>query len=195
MTKKKFQKPLSYRAKKSIDIMVASGGKISQAESLRRANYSEAVARTPSKVTKSKSYRDYLNDVGMTSTYLSKKHRQLSSAMRLEKDRFEAVCIKKKGTKKKFTYTHVSDEKITLLIEGTEENPTGNKVAYIKTFATFKEVWFRVPDNIVQKGALDMAFKVRGDYTADKAFEDLANHIMGKEEEEELDSILTKNKK
>lgn len=197
MTKKKtYSKAPSDRLKKAVDIMVASGGKKTKGEALKEAGYSDAIAKNPHKITRSKTYRDYMDQVGLTSTYLSKKHRQLSNAMRLEKDRFDAVCTKiGKGKKEKYEYTHIPDSKIKLLIEGDEDNPTGNKIAWIKTFETHKEVWFRVPDNLVQKGALDMAFKVRGDYTADKAFEDLANHIMGKEEEEEIDSILTKNKK
>lgn len=188
MKGKTLKKEASPRMKKAIDIIVANRGNIGVGEALKEAGYSKSISKNPHQITRSKSYRDYLDQVGLTSSYLSKKHRQLSQASKLETAVFDHI---RKG-KKKIRHT---DEQIRLAIEGTEDAPTGNKITFIKEGSDCRVAYFRSPDNIVQKGALDMAFKVRGDYTADRAFEDLANHIIGEDEEQEIDKILKDNKK
>lgn len=197
MAKKIQKRSPSILQRKTIDIMVATGGKRPVSKAMREAGYSEAMARNSHKLTKSQTYKDYLEAAGLTSEYLSEKHQKLSRATRLEKDTFHAEPIYElKGKKEVLSgWKNLSDEKIRLLIEGTEEDPTGNKLAYIKKYEKHRDVFFRVPDSVVQSKAIDMAYKVRGDYTADRAFEDLASHIIGKEEEEEINGILNKNKR
>jgi 2-hydroxychromene-2-carboxylate isomerase len=48
--------------------MLANGGKASKA--IREAGYSEAMARNPQKITKSKGFRQIANEIGLTDDYV-----------------------------------------------------------------------------------------------------------------------------
>lgn len=180
---------------KIIDQM-GNGGKISVSKAMRDSGaYSKHSSHHPEKITKAKGFIQILEKAGLTDQFLAKKHSQLSNATVLGKDTFyaEQIVTKVKGKKKETTYRHLSNDKIKELVEGTEENPTGVKIAYIKTFETHKDVFYRTPDNAVQSKALEMGYKIKDKFAADKL--DITTHELTEEEENILKNIINKNSK
>jgi len=183
-------------------LMVANVGNLSQAEILRKAGYAESIARNPSKVTKSQLFLQKFEQAGITDDFLSEEFRTLSKLERLEQVVFPARFVLKKGKKTKgkkvsarnrYQYIPCTDEEISAVIG----NLSGAKLISImaENIDHSRTAFVAMPDSAVRKGMIDMGFKVKGHYVADRAFEELTNFMMGKEEEAELDSILGKNKK
>lgn len=185
--------------KKVLDIIqkqVRNGSKISVSKAMRESGvYAQSTSTRPEKITRSKGFIKILEAAGLTDAFLARKHSQLANATSLDKDTFLAdPIIETKRKKEKITgWAHVSDAKIKLLIEGPEEAPTGNKIAYIKKFEKYKEVFFRVPDNAVQSKALEMGYKIKDHFAPDKL--DIIEHEMTDEEKKVFDSIFKNNKK
>lgn len=181
---KKYKITPSPRMLKAVKIMQENGGNKSRA--MLEAGFAPSYAKNPKKLIESDAYKDWLKASGLSAEYWVRRHKRLSTASTIEVETFDHV---KKGRK----WIKYTDEQIRSAIEGTDEDPTGCILMYIKEGQRCRIARFRVPDNNAQARALDFALKTRGDYTADKAFEDLANHVIGKEEEEEIDLILKKN--
>lgn len=175
---------------------VRKGEKVSVSKAMRESGvYSQSVSKQPHRITKSKGFIEILEKAGLSDSFLARKHSQLANSTRLEKDTFYAdpIIETKRKKEKVVGWTHVSDAKIKLLIEGTAEEPTGNRVAYIKKFDKHKEVFFRVPDNAVQSKALEMGYKIKDLFAADKL--DIVEHEMNDDEKSVFDSIFKNNKK
>ncbi len=182
--------------KKVLDIIqkqVQKGTKISVTKAMRESGvYSESTAKRPEKITKSKGFIKILEAAGLTDSFLAKKHSQLSRATRLEKDTFYAqpkIEIKRKK-EHIVAWIHVSDEKIKEMIEGAEDDPTGNRVAYIKKFEKYKEVYFRVPDSVVQSKALEMGYKIKDHFAPNKL--DIIDHDLSEKELEAMGKLFSK---
>lgn len=180
--------------KKVIDIIrkqVAKGGKVSVTKAMREAGvYTPMTARHPEKITKSKGYIKLMEEAGLTDKFLANKQAQLINSTRLEKDSFHAepkIEIKRKK-EKIVGWVNMSDDKIKLLVEGTPEAPTGNKIAYIKRYEKHKEVFFRIPDNVVQSKALEMGLKIKDHFAPDKL--DIIEHDLAPDEQIALDLLF-----
>lgn len=61
------------RMVKAAELMVEMGGGRNQGEIMRRAGYSEAVARTPSKITRSEAFREVMIAHGLTTDLFAAK--------------------------------------------------------------------------------------------------------------------------
>lgn len=65
-TKKKWRSPKAVRA---INLMVGNGGNVTKA--MIEAGYSPATANTPQKLTTSKTFREIMNESGLTDEFLT----------------------------------------------------------------------------------------------------------------------------
>jgi len=185
--KKSRNKRLSVRQKKAIEYLSVNGGK--DADALRYAGYSPSIVNNPQKVFKSKSFAQALEKAGVSDVRVAKKYSRLLDATNLEKDTFYAEkIITKKGKKEIVEYKQLSNEKIKELIEGTDDDSTGCRISYIKTFETHKDVFFRAPDNVVQMGMVDKIGKVKSHFAPDK--HEVETHELDESERKFLQSIM-----
>ena len=107
------------RQKRAAKILAGNVGK-SVGQAMREAGYSEVTADTPSKLTKSKSWKELMDEF-LPKDKVARVHAELLDAE-------DIVIIKHKG----------------------------------------KIIRERVPDNSTRKGAVDMSYKLRGEYAPDR---------------------------
>ena len=148
-------------------------------EVLREAGYSETVAKTPSKVTNTKSWKQ-LMDKYIPEEKLAEKHLQLLEATGIGHMVFPMA---------------ITDEEITELLAGVNCVPKK-----IQHGDTANHVWFWQRDNNALKNGLDMAYKLRGSYAADKLApppSQIIINVLGNPEakklSEQMDKVLIKN--
>lgn len=179
-TKKEYKnKAPTLKQSTAIKHMLEKGGSVASA--MRSAGYSPATIKNPDHLTKSKAFIKILEKAGVTDNLLAKKHVALLNSSRLDRETFDAV---RKGRK----WVHFTDEQIKTSIEGTEENPTGCRIMYIKTFPEQRIALFRTPDNPAQAKALEMGYKVKDHFAPDK-FE-LVEHELTPEEQEIVEAVF-----
>lgn len=149
--KKQTKRKPSIRAKKAFDKMLENGGVVSTA--MVEAGYSPNTAKTPQKLTESRAWQelmqDYLNDDA-----LAVKHEQLLNAVELNKFDFSL---------------QVPDDEIKALFEKVGFNFV--KIEEIHTADPKfmrKAAYYTVPNAKAVKDALDMAYKLKGSYAAEK---------------------------
>ena len=127
------------------EVMGVKGGNISKAMS--KAGYTKEVSKRTDKLTKTKGW-NYLINKYLPEKDLTKAHRELMDAKRIEKTPF---------------YYKLKDKEVQEIIEGE-----GFKFIGTKRFMTTAIVFFSVPDTFAKKNALDMAYKLRGLYAPEK---------------------------
>jgi hypothetical protein len=178
--------------KKVAKAIVEKGGKVTMGGALRAAGASESLIKNPDRVFKSPGFAKELEKVGLSDKYIASKYRILLNATRLEKDTFYAEPIVETKRKKETItgWQHMSDAKLKLMIEGSEDDPTGVKIAYIKTFQKHKEVFYRVPDSVVQKGMIELTGKVKSHFAPEQ--HDLILHELDESERKLLQGIIVK---
>lgn len=146
-------------------------------EAMRAVGYKDSMSKNPQYLTRSKGFVKILEDAGVTDQLLARKHAQLINSSRLDRETFEAIKVKRK-------WIQMSDEAIKETIEGTKENPTGNRITFIKKYPKFKIALFRIPDNVVQAKMMEMGYKLKSHFAPDKM--DVFVHELNEEERERL---------
>lgn len=139
---------------KAANEMVANGGNMKAA--LKKAGYSPAVQKNPHKVTRSKTWKQLMDEY-LPEDYLAEKHRELMEANSIHHYVFPH------GTAKKDP--RITDAEIRSIVESVP----GCRLVYIKLDKFLGKVaYYQSPDNKARKDALDMAFKLRGSYSPEK---------------------------
>ncbi len=164
------------RQKKALDKVVENGGIISKA--MRDAGYSEETAKTPSKLTDSKGWKELLEEA-LPDSLLTQKHKELLNSTHLdhmvfpigpktnrEKNNYitEKVTEAFKAGKTYDGKDVLSDEEIKELL-----NSVNCVVRKIVHGDSGRHVYFWNKDNKAIKDALDMAFKLKGAYAPVKS--------------------------
>ena len=201
---KKKHKLLSIRARKALKIMVAKGG--TQADALREAGYSEAVAKTPTKVTGQKAFIEALEKVGLTDSYLAKGFREFTKAGELKEYIFwhkktkEIVDIpedhpkyQKGGVNKEEIYTHTPVS--TKRIKETIERITGAELIDIQDHYDKRVAFYQRPDFTARKTGFELSAKAKGHLAQDKEDGSVVTHVMSEEDKEIFNKIFNNNKK
>ena len=116
-------------------------------EAMKIAGYSENTAKAPTKMTESKGWQE-LMDKYLPDNDLAIRHKELLNATRLEHMVFPKS---------------VKDKEIKSLLESVNCN-----VRKIQHGDQANHVWFWAKDNIALKSALDLAYKLKGKYSAEK---------------------------
>lgn len=158
------------RQKKAIAKVAENGGNVSKA--MRESGYSRITSATPKKLTGSKAWEE-LMEKHLPDQELAKVHRAMLNAHSIEHIVFPL---------------NISDEEIKELLK------TVNCV--VKKFMhseTQTHCWFWSPDNKAKKDALDMAYKLKGKYKADKV--ELGGEIKQILPDEQFRNIISQTKK
>lgn len=161
---------------KAMNRMLENGGNMSDA--LRAAGYSENYAHSGrfAKTKTYKTYKELLNQY-IPDTMIAEKHAEMMNATKLEHGVFPMLM----------------DD--TLIFELLMQ--TGCLVTKIVEIMGQKHVWYRAPDQQARKNAMDMAYKCKDHYAAEK-FEDvtplrkLSNEELAQKRKELIKMLLKK---
>jgi len=133
------------KQKKACERVVENGGNVSK--SMKEAGYSKNTAKNPKKLTDSDGWQE-LMDKYLPDNDLAIRHKELLNATRLEHMVFPKS---------------VKDKEIKSLLESVNCN-----VRKIQHGDQANHAWFWAKDNIALKSALDLAYKLKGKYSAEK---------------------------
>lgn len=111
---------------------------------LRESGYSESVAESPQIALKGKGFQELL-DHYLPEAEVTQKHAELLNASHLDHYVFP---------------TDMPDEEIQSIVESVK----GCRLIRISTSEQWKRAYFWIPDNKSVKEAIDMAYKLRGNY-------------------------------
>lgn len=169
--KKKPVKPLSPRAEATLKDLVANRGKKSVSKAMRDNGYSESYSSNPQQFKATLGIKTEFNDF-FPREFIFGQLRKLHNAHTLRDMVFPLG---------------VPDEAIIELLESI--NLTVKKIAEVRGL---KYAWFFAPDNRAMKDALDMSFKIMGEYTGEK--NNPANPIRDMSDEELMAEIQSQLK-
>lgn len=137
--------PATLKQRKAMKALVENGGSVRDA--MRKAGYSEAMIKTPSKLTKSKNWQDLLEEA-LPNDFVMDQHKKLFNQKQVSY----------------FTFPkHMEDQEIRGHVEAS-----GLEVITIRTSKEAKMAFYAMPDTQAIKSALDMAHKLKGNYSAEK---------------------------
>lgn len=166
----------SLKQLKAIDNVVENGGNVSKA--MIDAGYSPATAKTPQKLTESKAWKDLMEEY-LSDEVLAEKHTELLNSTKIEhlifslgprdeeeRERYIAKDIQEALEKNKpyVPIEYVSDQDIIDMLADVN-----CKVRRIVHRETARDVYYWVADNKARKDALDMAYKLKGNYAPEKS--------------------------
>lgn len=141
------EKKSNSRTKELVKKMVENGGKQSVGKTMIEVGFSEAYAKNPHKIRSTKQFQKFAAGI-LTDEVLMQHHSALLNSYRIEHAVFPLA---------------LDDEEIKELLASV--NCTVRKIRHSESQ---KHAWFWSPDNRARKDALDMAYKVRGRYAAEK---------------------------
>lgn len=125
--------------------LVDNGGNVGKA--MLVAGYSEAMAKNPQKLTRSKGWQELI-DKFISEDRLLNVHKRMLDSVRLMNLPFELS---------------ISDDDIRKIISKI----SGSKFIAISKGAKVKICFYTMPENATRLSALDMAYKIRGKYQID----------------------------
>ncbi|MDD4601614.1 MAG: hypothetical protein PHQ46_11280 [Negativicutes bacterium] len=137
------------RAKKTAKIIAENGGNKPISQAMKEAGFSDAYAKNPQKLTRTKSWKDIM-DKYLPDEKLGRIHKKLLES--------------KKFTSRSFPLD-MEDDNIRTIIRAAGATPLrifeGKNEADIEC----KKCFFSYPDNMVIDKALDKAYKLKGRYS------------------------------
>lgn len=154
------------RQKKVIEKLVENGGK-SVSKAMRDAGYSAATAKSPQKVTRSKSWKELMQEYFPDDVVAAAEAKQLNAA-RVDHYVFPLA---------------MSDEEITAIVLSYPNT----RMIRISVGQTAKRAYFWAPDNNAVAKSIDRIYKLKGSYSAEKI---TIESPFEKMSEEELDQRL-----
>lgn len=134
------------RQEKVKKLLVENHGNVSK--SMREAGYTKAYASNPQEFKKTRTWAELMEEFMPEST-VAEIHGQMLKASRIEHLVFPAA---------------MSDDEIKEVLESI----SGCKLQKIKHGDKAKHAYFWVADNKARQGAIDMTYKLRGSYAAEK---------------------------
>ena len=171
----------------AISKMVENGGKgnkpMAMSKALEAVGYSPTYAHNPQKFLKTKVAKDLLQEY-LPDELIAQKHRELLEAAEIQHYYFPKIypAHNDKESKKGKSKTKVGSKELTNTeIKAIVESVAGCHLIYIKRDRFGAYAYFQAPDTRSQKEAIDMAYKRKGDYAAEKVeltkrkYQDLSN--------------------
>lgn len=141
----------SVRRKNAIKMVVDSGGKMPVSVAMIAAGFSPRTAVSPSKITDTVEWKETMEQF-LPDQLLAATHRGLLQAGNIDKAFFE-LSIDEPQIREIYAQTNCYVQKIFKGINGKIKG---------------RYVWFVAPDNKARNSALDMAYKLKGTYAAEK---------------------------
>lgn len=171
------------RQKKAMEILLADHGNMPVSKAMRKAGYSESMARNSQYLTRSPAFRDYLDMVGISDDFLAKKHFELLRASQIGHLSFGSKKIGRKDIEYTDTEIRTILEKvpglsIVTIVQGQLK---GERIAY-----------YFVPDVNTQKGVLELTYKLKGYFSPAQLSVDIHQELTA-EEKAMFDSIMKNN--
>ena len=181
--KRKYRKVLSKRQKKALEILSKNGGNMGDA--LDKAGYSPSIVKNPQKVFRSKAFAQVLERSGVTDMRVGKKYSRLLDSSKIEHEVFYGV------QNEKGEWKYPSHDKIRKIIEG-DDGETGCILRNIQVDHKMHEVivTYLHPENVVQKGMVELVGKVRSHFAPEKL--EVEVHELDESERKLLQGIIGK---
>lgn len=178
-TKNKRGRKPTVKQQQAVKLLLENKG-MAVSEAMRRVGYSPATAKNPQLLRATKGWQA-LMDQYMPEVDVAKLHLELMAASHLHHYEFPRPpkATRKPRTRKPNTDDEddppedydvpaaSSDLTVDEIKQIVEAMP-GCRLTYVKTTEHSHIAYFTAPDNKVRTSALDMAFKLRGSYAAEK---------------------------
>jgi hypothetical protein len=169
------------RAKMAIQKMVEKGGKpMPMSKALIAVGYSPAYAHNPQKFANSKTAQQ-LMDQYLPDELIAKTHQELLTAGTIQHYCFPKLSDHAKKSDFKGELTNDEIKKIV-------ESVPGCRLIYVKRDFMGAWAFYEAPDTKSRRDAVDMAYKRKGDYAAEKIeltkrkYQDLSNKELAERE-------------
>lgn len=144
--KKKYKIKPTIRQKRVLDNLAENGGNLGKA--ILDAGYSKVTSLTPSKVTDTRGWKELLKEE-LPDSLIAQRHKELLNSQYVDHMVFPL---------------NITDEQITETL--AEVNCVARRFMHSETQT---HVWFWSPDNKARKDAVDMAYKLKGNYAPEKS--------------------------
>ncbi len=160
------------RAKMAMKKMVENGGNVSKA--LKAVGYSPAYAKNPQKFTNTKTAKELMDEY-LPDELVAKIHKELLTAGEIQHYCFPNLS--KGGKKNAGGSGELTNDEIKQIVESVP----GCRLIYVKRDSFGAWAFFESPDTKSRKEAIDMIYKLRGSYSAEKIeltkrkYQDLSN--------------------
>lgn len=150
------------KQKKAFKKVVENGGNVSKA--MKDADYSAAMAKNPHKLTKSKGWQEMM-DTYLPEKLLAEKHRELLDSTRVDHMVFPLGPKEDEESDEETSSEHtaLTDGQIKEMLASV--NCTVRKIVHGQSA---RHVYFWTANDKARKDALDMAYKLRGNYAPEK---------------------------
>jgi hypothetical protein len=143
--KKIIQTNATTKQRRTMKALVENGGSVRDA--MRKAGYSEAMIKTPSKLTRSKNWKELLEEI-LPNDFVIDQHKKLFN-------------------QKQVSYFSFPRDMTDLDIRKHVE-ANGLEVISVRSSDKAKMAFYAMPDTQAIKAALDMAHKLKGNYSPEK---------------------------
>ena len=164
-------------ARKIVESLGKQKGQKSLSKAMKDAGYSKSYSHNPQQLEATKSFQELLSQY-LPDSLLVESHQRLFKASRLTEYEFDA------GVSLKEIKKIVNVEwncRLVKVVEKTWKDKIGSRIAY-----------FFIPDNRAVKDALDMGYKLKGSYAAQKI---KVEDPMGDMPDDELDKAIAEEEK
>lgn len=156
------------RREKVIEHLAGNGGNM--ADAMRKAGYSEEYANNPQKMKRTKTFQELL-DQYLPEKKVVQAHRDLLQAAKIDHATFPLS---------------MSDAEIKEVIESIK----GCQIKKFKHGETATHVWYWVADNKARQSAIEMVYKLRGNFAPEKVIQvDPVKDMSDEELTEALDTM------
>lgn len=172
-------------AKKAIHKMlenVGSGGKpMAMSKALAAVGYSPNYSKNPQAFLRTKSAQELLQEY-LPDELIAQRHAELLDAGEVQHYLFPSIKEERKNSKGKKRGTEVKKNELTNdEIKIIVESVPGCRLIYVKRDWSGAWAFYSAPNTRSRKDAIDMAYKRKGDYAAEKVeltkrkYQDLSN--------------------
>ena len=161
--------------------IVENRGNVSKA--LREVGYSTNYSKNPDQFTKTKTFQALIDEY-LPDELITKTHRELMTAGEIQHYCFPKLKEINKNKKSNKQEGELTNDEIRAIVESVP----GCRLIYVKRDFMGAWAFFEAPDTKSRKDAVDMAYKLRGSYSAEKIeltkrkFQDLSDEeLMARE--------------
>jgi hypothetical protein len=190
------------RTQKVVEEMVETGGKNggSVSATMRAYGFSPAYSKNPKKFTSTKKFQELLAE-RVSDDLMTQTHNDLFNAGEIQHYIFPKLTDEKKvegkGKKKKvkFQKQELTNEEIKLIVESVP----GCRLIYVRRDFMGAWAFYSAPDNKSRKDAMDLAYKLKGYYAAEKVaivdpLDELSNAELAELEKRCIEGLTNRKK-
>ena len=152
-----------------LDKMMENGGSkkgLAVSKAMLEVGFSPAYSKNPQKFTRTKTFKELMDEY-LPDELIAEKHNELLNAAEIQHYLFpkieEKIYTSKKG-KAKISRSTLTNAEIREIVQSVP----GCRLIYVKRDSIGAWAYFQSPDSKSRKDAVDMAYKLRGNYSPDK---------------------------